>query len=212
MGCAEADGHAAEKKSIRASEQDTEAVQNKRRDWRERAQALPAEELIFVDESGVTTEMTRLRGRVLGGQRVIDSVPAGKRRTLSILGAVSLAGWVATMTVEAPTDGDVFLAFTQQVLCPKLKSGQTVVMDNLAAHKVAGVREAIEATGARLLYLPPYSPDFNPIEPCWAQLKQHLRTAKSRSVAILQQAISTALPTLTPAHAFACFRHCGYSI
>lgn len=167
---------------------------------------------MFIDESGVATEMTRLRGRVEGGKRVADSVPVGKRRTLSILGAVSLLGWLAAMTIEAPTDGDVFLAFVQQVLCPKLHSGHTVVMDNLAAHKVAGVREAIEATGAHLLYLPPYSPDFNPIEPCWAQLKQYLRAAKSRCVDTLQQAISAALPALTPAHAAACFRHCGYGI
>jgi transposase len=148
----------------------------------------------------------------MGGQRVPDSVPAGHWRTLTILGAVSLSGWVATMTIEAPTDGDVFLAYLEQVLCPKLKPGQCVVMDNLAAHKVAGVRELISATGARLLYLPPYSPDFNPIEKCWAQLKQHLRAAKSRSLITLEHAITTALTTLTPDHASACFLHCGYGL
>lgn len=156
--------------------------------------------------------MTRLRGRILGGQRVNDSVPAGNWRTLTILGAVSLAGWFATMTIEAPTDGDVFLAFLEQVLCPKLKPGQCVVMDNLAAHKVAGVRQLIEATGAGLRYLPPYSPDFNPIEPCWAQLKQHLRAAKSRSLLTLEQAVTSALTVLTPDHASACFAHCGYGL
>jgi transposase len=165
-----------------------------------------------VDESGVTTQMTRLRARVLGGQRVTDDVPAGKWKTLTILGAVSCNGWVAAMTVEASTDGDVFLAFVQHILCPKLQPGQTVVMDNLSAHKVEGVREAIEAAGAKLLYLPPYSPDFNPIEQCWAQLKQRLRTAKSRCVDTLRQAISAALPALTPAHASACFRHSGYRL
>ena len=93
-------------------------------------------------------------------------MPAGRWRTLTLLGAVSVSGWVATMSIEAPTDGDVFLAYLEQVLCPQLRPGHCVVMDNLAAHKVAGVRELIEATGARLLYLPPYSPDFNPIEKC----------------------------------------------
>jgi transposase len=91
---------------------------------------------------------------------------------VTLLGAVSVSGWVATMTIESPTDGDVFLAYLEQVLCPRLRTGHCVVMDNLAAHKVKGVRQLIEATGARLLYLPRYSPDFNPIEKCWAQLKQ----------------------------------------
>lgn len=156
--------------------------------------------------------MTRLWGRVLGSSRVDDSVPAGNWRTLTILGAVSRLGWVATMTIEASTDGDVFLAYVEQVLCPQLRPGNCVVMDNLSAHKVAGVRESIQATGARLIYLPPYSPDFNPIEKCWAQLKQHLRAAKSRSVPTLQTAITAALAMLTPDHAKACFLDCGYGL
>jgi transposase len=168
--------------------------------------------LIFLDESGVTTEMTRLWGRTIGGGRLRDAVPAGRWRTLTLLGAVSVSGWVATMSIEAPTDGDVFLAYLEQVLCPQLRPGHCVVMDNLAAHKVAGVRELIEATGARLLYLPPYSPDFNPIEKCWSQVKQHLRAVKARSLATLEQAIPTALGTLTADQVQACFRHCGYDL
>ena len=116
------------------------------------------------------------------------------------------------MTIEAATDGDVFLAYVEQVLCPQLRPGNCVVMDNLSAHKVAGVRESIEAPGARLIYLPPYSPDFNPIEKCWAQLKQHLRAAKSRSVPTLETAITAALAMLTPDHAKACFLDCGYGL
>ena len=158
---------------------------------------MDAANLIFLDESGITTEMTRRWGRTVGGGRLHDAVPAGHWRTLTLLGAVSASGWVATMTIEAATDGDVFLAYVEQVLCPQLRPSHCVVMDNLAAHKVAGVRELIEATGARLLYLPPYSPDFNPIEKCWAQLKQHLRAVKARSVFVLEQAISTALGVLT---------------
>jgi transposase len=101
--------------------------------------------------------MTRRWGRTLGGARVHDAVPAGHWRTLTLLGAISVSGWVATMTIEAPTDGDVFLAFLEHVLCPQLRPTHIVVMDNLTAHKVEGVRELIQATGARLLYLPPYS-------------------------------------------------------
>lgn len=156
--------------------------------------------------------MTRRWGRTAGGGRLHEALPAGRWRTLTLLGAVSVSGWVATMTIEAPTDGDVFLAYLEQVLCPQLRPTHCVVMDNLAAHKVTGVRELIEATGARLLYLPPYSPDFNPIENCWAQVKQHLRAAKARSVSVLEQAITSALGALTADQAKACFHHCGYAL
>jgi transposase len=146
------------------------------------------------------------------GTRVDEGVPAGRWRTLTVLGAVSLSGWVAVMSVEAATDGDVFLAYLKHVLCPQLKPGPLVVMDNLGAHKVDGVRELIEQTGASLCYLPPYSPDFNPIEKCWAQVKQKLRALKARSVTTLQQALHEALSTLTPENAANYFRHCGYPL
>lgn len=171
---------------------------------------VPADDLIFLDESGVTTDMTRRFGRAAVGERVVDSAP-GKWRTLTILGAISLDGWFATMTIEAPTDGDVFQEFLRQVLCPKLTPGRVVVMDNLRAHKVDGVRQLVESTGATLRYLPPYSPDFNPIEQCWAQLKQLLRAVKARTVAALEQAIAEVQRALTPTHATACFAHCGYA-
>ena len=156
--------------------------------------------------------MTRRYGRVLGGARLNEGVPAGRWRTLTVLGAVGISGWIATMTIEAPTDGDVFLAYLEHVLCPQLLPGQIVVMDNLGAHKVAGVAELIRQTGASLLYLPPYSPDFNPIEKCWAQIKQRLRALKARSLPALQDALADALSTLTPENAVACFRHCGYGL
>lgn len=205
-------GNAAEKKSIHAAEQDTEAGRQRRAAWREQSRKFDAENLIFLDESGVTTEMTRRWGRIEGGVRVHDAVPGGHWRTLTVLGAISVSGWVAVMTIEASTDGDVFLAYLEQVLCPRLRPGQIVVMDNLAAHKVDGVRQLIEATGAQLLYLPPYSPDFNPIEKCWAQLKQHLRAAKARSAAALEQALATALGALTPSQARSYVHLCGYGL
>ncbi|MGH9615895.1 MAG: IS630 family transposase [Acidobacteriaceae bacterium] len=208
----EEDGTAAEKKSLYAQEQDSEQNQGRRQAWREALNGIDARRLLFLDESGVTTEMTRRYGRAFGGQRVREANPAGHWKTLTLLGAMSVEGLVATMTVEAPTDREVFLAYLEQVLCPRLQPGNVVVMDNLSSHKVAGVRELIEASGAELLYLPPYSPDFNPIEQCWSKLKQALRSAKARSVDALQQALSEAIPTISPNNAQAWFRHCGYDI
>lgn len=170
------------------------------------------ERLIFLDESGVTTHMTRLWGRAPRGERITEAMPQGHWRVLTMLGAMSLRGRVATMTVESPTDGDVFLAYLEHVLCPKLKPGDVVILDNLSAHKVQGVRQQIEATGAELLYLPPYSPDFNPIEKAWAKLKQWLRTAKARTAEALEQAVTEALKAITADNAAAWFQYCGYGI
>lgn len=156
--------------------------------------------------------MTRRYGRAPRGERVPEATPAGHWSTLTLLGAMSSQGVLASMTVESATDGDVFLAYLDQVLCPCLHPGQVVVMDNLAAHKVQGVRERIEAVGAELLYLPPYSPDFNPIEQCWAKVKQSLRSAKARTVEVLEAAVAQALASITSQNASAWFAHCGYGI
>ena len=129
-----------------------------------------------------------------------------------MLAALTREGLQAPMTIESPTDGDVFLAYLEQVLCPRLRPGQVVIMDNLAAHKVTGVRALIEATGARLLYLPPYSPDFNPIEQAWSKIKQYLRSAKARTIEALDQAIAEALAAITPENAAAWFSHCNYGL
>ena len=167
---------------------------------------------MFLDESGVTTEMTRRYGRALRGERIREASPAGHWRTLTLLGAMTSEGMLASMTVESPTDGDVFRAYLDEVLCPQLRPDQVVVMDNLSAHKVEGVRERIEAAGAQLLYLPPYSPDFNPIEQAWSKIKHHLRSAKSRTLAALEEIIPQALQTITGPNASAWFSHCGYGL
>jgi transposase len=167
---------------------------------------------VFLDESGATTEMTRRYGRAPRGERIGEATPAGHWRTLSLLGALTLQGMLASMTVESPTDGDVFLAFLEQVLCPRLQPGQVVILDNLGAHRVAGVRELVAARGARLVYLPPYSPDFNPIEQAWSKIKQQLRSAKARVVEVLEQAAAEAISLITPENAVAWFRHCGYGV
>lgn len=167
---------------------------------------------MFLDESGVTTEMTRRYGRAARGERVAEGVPAGHWRTLTLLAALTTEGVRASMMIESPTDGDVFLAYVEQVLCPRLEPGHLVILDNLAAHKLAAVRPLIESRGAQVLYLPPYSPDFNPIEQAWSKLKQELRGAKARLLGDLESAVAQAIAAITPENARAWFRHCGYEI
>jgi transposase len=212
VASAPTDGLAAKKKSLRAQEQDTPENRERREAWQEQMKPIDPRLWVFVDESGVTTEMTRRYGRAPRGERVREATPAGHWSTLTLLGAMNAEGLLATMTVESPTDGEVMRAYLEQVLCPRLQPGQIVVMDNLGAHKVEGVRELIEAAGAKLLYLPPYSPDFNPIEQCWAKVKQKLRSLKARTVESLQEAISEAIATITPDNASAGFAHCGYDL
>ncbi len=167
---------------------------------------------MFLDESGVTTEMTRRYGWGPRSERVREAVPAGHWRTLTVLAALTTEGVLASMSIESPTDGDVFLAFVEQVLGPQLQPGHLVILDNLAAHKVDGVRQPIERRGASLLYLPPYSPDFNPIEQAWSKLKQLLRGVKARLLDQLEPALERAIAAITPADARAFFQHCGYRI
>lgn len=167
---------------------------------------------MFLDESGVTTEMTRRYGWAPRADRVSEAVPAGHWRTLTVLAALTLEGMLASMTIESPTDGDVFLAFVEQVLGPRLQPGHIVILDNLGAHKVEGVRRLMESRGAQLLYLPPYSPDFNPIEQAWSKLKQLLRGVKARVLDQLEPAIAQTIAAITPQNAQAFFRHCGYGV
>lgn len=167
---------------------------------------------MFLDESGVTTQMTRLRGRAPRGERIAEATPQGHWKVLTTLGTMSVRGIEAVMTIESPTDSEVFLTYLDQVLCLKLTPGDVVIMDNLSAHKGRGVRERIEACRAELLYLPPYSPDMNPIEKMWFKLKQFLRTAKAPTAEALDQAFSEAPKTITAENAAAWFRHCGYAL
>jgi transposase len=156
--------------------------------------------------------MTRRYGWAPRPERVSEAVPAGHWRTLTVLAALTFDGILASMTIESPTDGDVFLAFLEQVLGPKLQPGHIVVLDNLVAHKIDGVRQLIESCGAQLMYLPPYSPDFNPIEQAWSKLKQLLRGVKARLLPQLKPAIAQAIAAITPQNAQAFFRHCGYGV
>jgi transposase len=168
--------------------------------------------LKFIDESGVNISMTRLYGRAPKGQRVAGNVPQNWGRNITMLAALSVAGVEATMTVEGATDTDVFCAYVSEVLSPTLAPCDIVVMDNLSAHKAQRVRELIEARGARLVYLPPYSPDFNPIERCWSKIKTYLRAAKARTSERLDEAIKSAFETVTESDARAWFKHCAYAL
>jgi transposase len=197
---------AIEKKSLHALERDTEANRERRAAFHKTILTIAPERLVFVDESGVTVGMTRRFGRCLGGKRLHEGTPESHWKVLTILGAMSLRGMVATMTIEAATDTDIFLAYLDRVLCPALRKGDVVVMDNLSSHKVQGVRSRIQAVGADVLYLPPYSPDLNPIEKAWSKLKQILRSDKARSSEELFHAIQKNLPSLSPQNACAWFR------
>jgi transposase len=200
------------KKTLRAQEQDRAENLWLRQAWWELVSQIDPACLVFLDESGVTTEMTRRYGWGPCSERVREAVPAGHWRTLTVLAALTTEGVLASMSIESPTDGDVFLVFLEQVLAPQLQPGHLVILDNLAAHKVDGVRQIIESRGASLLYLPPYSPDFNPVEQAWSKLKQLLRGVKARLLEQLEPALTRAIAAITPHDAQAFFRHCGYGI
>lgn len=168
--------------------------------------------LVFIDEAGATLAMTRTRGRAVRGRPVIDRVPRNRGRVTTLLGAMAVTGVIAMATIDAATNGEVFLAFVEQVLVPSLEPGDVVVMDNLAAHKLRAVRAAIEAIDARVMFLPPYSPDLNPIELLWSWLKARLRRDKPRTSRTLDRAIARALDELPTAHCEGWVRECGYRV
>jgi transposase len=168
--------------------------------------------LKFLDEAGSNLAMTRLYGRGERGARVIETVPQNYGENMTMLASLSMAGIEAPMTINGAVDGVVFKVYIEEVLCPTLSKGDVVVMDNLPAHKVSGIRELIEAKGAKLIYLPPYSPDLNPIEKCWSKIKTYLRAAKARTREELEKALREALLLITEKDAQGWFKSCGYAI
>jgi transposase len=180
--------------------------------YQEEVAQLPLERFRFIDESGVNIAMTRHFGRARRGERVHDAVPKNHGQNVTLLGALSCQGIDAVMSIDGPTDTAVFRVYVEQVLVPTLLPGDIVVMDNLSAHKAKEIRTAIEAAGARLIYLPPYSPDLSPIEPCWSKLKTSLRAAKARTRDALDDALQLALNTITAADARGWFLYCGYAL
>ena len=165
---------------------------------------------MFVDETGAKTNMTRLRGRSEGGKRLVGSAPHGHWCATTLLGAVRLERPTEAMVIESATDRDVFTAYVREVLAPTLRAGDIVVMDNLSPHKTPAVAEIVRAAGAEVWYLPPYSPDFNPIEQMWSKVKAFLRKTAARTAKTLLEAIGAALEQVCAADAQGWFKDCGY--
>jgi transposase len=168
--------------------------------------------LIFIDETWSKTNMTRLRGRSPRGQRLIDKTPHGHWKTTTLIAALGIGGMRCSIVVDGAVNGDVFEAFVEQVLVPELQSGDVVIMDNLSSHKRQRIRELIEGAGARLVFLPPYSPDLNPIELIFAKVKQLLRSLACRTRESLWESMQSVLDQVTSTDALNCYKHCGYTL
>ena len=168
--------------------------------------------LVFIDETWAKTNMTRARGRCARGQRLVAKAPHGHWKTTTLIGALAIDGVRCSTVVDGPINADIFTAFVEQVLCPSLRPGDIVVMDNLSSHKGARIRELIEAVGAELVYLPPYSPDLSPIEPAFSKIKNLLRTLACRTSRALWNSMQSVLDAVTPTDALHYFHHCGYTL
>jgi transposase len=198
------------KKTGHAAEQDRPDVLSRREAWFEGQLDLDPHTLVFIDETGASTKMARLHGRAPRGERLRAAIPHGHWKTTTFVGALRLSGMTAPMVLDGPMTGDWFLAYTEQVLVPTLRPGDVVILDNLPAHKDTAIRDAVEAVGATLLFLPPYSPDFNPIENAFAKLKTLLRKAAARTVDHLWRVIGDCLDAFTPAECANYFAAAGY--
>lgn len=179
--------------------------------WQLGAPLLDPARLVFLDESGVRTDLVRRYGRGQRGERVIDSAPDSRWHTTTFLAALRVTGLTAPAVFDGPIDGESFLAYIVQVLAPTLRPGDIVVMDNLSCHKSPAVRRALDQVGAALWFLPKYSPDFNPIELCFAKLKSILRAARCRVREDLWATIGACVPRFAPTECRNYFRHCGYA-
>jgi transposase len=211
---AEGSGHHAKKKSIHASEQERPDVKEQREQWMQTltdACGGDFSRVLFLDETGAMTNLVRPYGRSAVGERCLANAPAGHWKTMTAVAAIRLGGLTASATMPHAMDGELFLVYVEQALLPALKTGDVVVMDNLPGHRLPKVRELVESTGAKLLYLPPYSPDFNPIEMIWSKVKRLLRSAAARTVQTLHLAFGRAMDAVTPDDILGCFRHCGYA-
>jgi transposase len=165
----------------------------------------------FLDESGAVTNLVRTYGRSGCGDRCVGSLPQGHWKIMTAVAAVRLDGLIAPFTIDAAMDGEIFITYVERVLVPTLRSGDVVVMDNLSAHKRPQVVRLIEAAGATVLYLPPYSPDFNPIEMIWSKVKRLLRSFAARTIDALHDAFGRAFAAVSTDDIAGCFRHCGYA-
>jgi transposase len=198
------------KKTLYATEQKRAEVVRARRRWMRGQGMFEPARLVFIDETSTNTSMVRLRGRCPRGERPIGYAPHGHWKTLTFVTGLRQRAMVAPFVIEGAMNGQMFLAYVKQCLAPTLKRGDIVVMDNLPVHKVAGVEQAIEAAGATLLYLPPYSPDLNPIEPAFSKVKAHLRKAAEHTIPHLLRRIGRIVTDFSPQECRNFFRHAGY--
>lgn len=180
--------------------------------WREATVTIPPATLVFLDETSTQVTMTRTRGRIRRGQRVVDRVPRNHGQNLTCLAALTPTGIHAPCVVAGALDGPLFLQWVREWLLPGVTRGTTLVLDNLSVHRSPAVRQAVEAAGCFLLFLPAYSPDFNPIEHVFAHLKTHLRNVAARTPEGVLEAIGTGFTQLTPDQIRACYAHCGYPL
>ena len=199
------------KKSLHASEQDRPDVARRRLRWRLHQHKLDPARLVFIDETWAKTNMTRRHGRCRRGRRLLVKVPHGRWRTLTFVAALRLDRITAPCVLDGPINGRSFLAYVEQILVPTLAPGDIVIMDNLGSHKGAKVRRVIRAAGARLFFLPPYSPDLNPIEQAFAKLKTLLRKAAERTVEATWRRIGSLLDSFSATECANYIRNAGYA-
>jgi len=200
------------KTSTHAAEQDRPDVAEARRQWPQKLAGIKPEDLVFLDETGANTAMRRTHGYAPIGERVVASAPLAGWQAVTFVGALTAGGLMAPWALAGAMTGEWFLAYVEQVLVPTLRPGMVVVMDNLPAHKVQGVEQAIAAAGCRLLYLPAYSPDLNPIENAYAKLKRALRDWAARTVDGVYEGLRRIITRFSPAECLNYFRHCGYAL
>ena len=185
-------------------------MKQKRQDWEECLPGLDLDKLVFFDESGVNTLMARTRGRSPKGRRLVDSAPAGRYTTMTLMSAVRMDGVVAPMLLDGPVNAETFAGYVEACLVPALEPGDILIMDNLPAHKSERITKAVEDAGCTLVYLPPYSPDLNPIENMWSKVKAILRKTAARTFEALLDAVDEALRAITFEDCLGYFEHCGY--
>ena len=203
---------AAKKKTLHASQRDTPRVKRQRRAFQKQVAEKDVSRFKFLDESSVNTSYTRLYGRAAPGKRVVDRIPQGSGAQTSTLAVIGLTGITAPLVLSGAVDGAVFHSYLSQCVVPTLQPGDILFMDNLSSHKVAGIETLVRDCGAELIYLPPYSPDLNPIELAWSKIKTILRRLKARTFTDLMAALKTALLAITPHNIQSWFGHCGYAI
>lgn len=205
-------GLSRKKKSLVATEQKSERVMLLRSEFVIRQKQFAPERLVFIDEAGAHVSMTPTHGWAPRGERLHDHVPRNRGTVTTMLGALTIGGLEAVMTVEGSTNSEVFHAFITQVLAPRLNYGDVVVLDNVSAHKNSRTKEFLQGLGVEMVFLPPYSPDMNPIEECWSKVKAALRRLEARTVELLDSAIAAAADAVRPEDAAGWFAHAGYRV